>query len=87
VLSASQPSPYGLIVMGPVAIAIVTGSSSIPLTTAVYAVLRRYRRVCKLVNVDFGLTIKVGKVYINIRVTDKSPDSPPEKFSGEKHGK
>lgn len=60
-LSTSQLPSYGLIVMGPVAMAIVTGSSSIPLTTAVYAVLRRCRRICALVSVEAGLTIKVGK--------------------------
>ena len=69
--------------MGPVAMAIATGSYSIPLTAVVSALLITwYRRMRAKVRVGFNLSIKVGEV--RIQVTNESHASSQESSLSER---
>jgi hypothetical protein len=68
--------------MGPVAMAIATGSSSIPLTLAVRALFSRYCHIRAKVSVEFDVSIKVGDV--RMRVTKGSPSSLPGASASER---
>lgn len=69
--------------MGPVAMAIVTGSSSGSLIVAVRALISRFRRIRPKISVELDLFVKVGDVHM--RVTKGPAISPEAKSSPEEH--